>query len=132
MRSAAMRLTQAIRECMTSLRRPATPPPDSRRRLRLEPLEARDAPAVNIWVGPQNGLWSNAANWSLRHSPIASDSLVFSGPGTAGRNTNSVNDLRSVTVAEVRCQAGFTATITIGANTTLTTRQSSTFTGQLF
>ena len=106
-----------------------------RRRLALETLEERAAPAINIWVGPQNGLWSNSANWSLRHAPIASDSLYFYGPGTGtgtgGRNTNSINDVRSVQVTEIRGFGDFTATITIGANTNVSTLASSIFTGQL-
>jgi hypothetical protein len=105
------------------------------RRLALEALEERAAPAANVWVGPQNGLWSNPANWSLRHAPQTSDSLVFYGPasgiGTPGRNTSSVNDLRSVSVFEVRCLPDYTGTITIGPSTGVTTASSSTFQGQL-
>jgi hypothetical protein len=33
------------------------------RRLALESLEDRCVPTTT-WIGPQNGLWSNPANWS--------------------------------------------------------------------
>src|SRR5262245_19446425 len=107
----------------------------SSRKPRLEPLEDRIALAGNIWVGPENGRWSNPANWSLRHVPQPSDSLIFYGPtsgiGTPGRNTSSLNDLPTVTVATVQCFSDYTGTVSIGPGTNVTTLASSTFYGQL-
>ena len=66
-----------------------------RKRLGLEWLEVRLAPATDIWtgLGGANTAWSNAANWSranIQQVPQAGDDLLFDGR-TTNRTTN--NDL---------------------------------------
>src|ERR1700722_9940483 len=68
--------------------------PKAMRRLQLEHLETRLAPATFIWSGAAGtGNWSSAANWTANQAPTGSgDDLVFPA-GTTVLNTN--NDLTS-------------------------------------
>ncbi|WP_244884921.1 Ig-like domain repeat protein [Singulisphaera acidiphila] len=54
----------------------------------LETLESRLAPAVSIWSGAVDGLWSNQGNWDT--PPVSGSDLIF--PDGAG-NTKNTNDL---------------------------------------
>ncbi|MFN4261141.1 MAG: beta strand repeat-containing protein [Gemmataceae bacterium] len=48
------------------------------RRLELERLEDRLAPATAIWTGAAgDGLWTTAANWNGGVAPVAGDDLIF-------------------------------------------------------
>lgn len=63
----------------------------SRSRPRVEHLEARDCPAVNVW---QPGIlsdlqWGTASNWSTGTVPGYGDDVVFN--GTSGNNSCFVN-----------------------------------------
>ena len=84
-------------------------------RPRLEWLEDRVAPAANFWQGTAGGSWSVAANWSLGHTPIASDTLTFDtvAPHT---NTNSVDNIANLTVAGVNFTGGFSGQIDLSGN----------------
>src|SRR4051794_12023595 len=63
------------------------------RRLVLEFLEDRLAPATNSWIGGGvNTLWSNTANWSLGHAPVAGEDLSFSSLAPAATR-NTTDDL---------------------------------------
>ena len=72
-----------------------TLPREKRRKLVLEWLEVRLAPAVtDAWTGLATGLgagqWSAASNWSLGRAPQAGDDLVFGATApTATRLTNN-------------------------------------------
>ena len=59
-------------------------------RPRLERLEDRLAPAVDIWTGAGGGLgnWSNRFNWQGNVAPSPGDDLVFTGTTTQ----NNLND----------------------------------------
>src|SRR5207244_147798 len=77
-----------------------------RRRLTVEPLESRLAPATFQWNGlGGNGFWSNGGNWVGGTAPSGSsatlDSLVFpSGVATTG-TFNNINNatFNSVTIS---------------------------------
>jgi len=47
-------------------------------------------------LGPTNGLWSNAANWTNGVAPVADNSLTFNAPVTGGTRTTT-NDLAAGT-----------------------------------
>jgi autotransporter-associated beta strand protein len=65
------------------------------RRPALEPLEARLAPATDVWTGGGvNGNWSLGTNWNLGRAPQTGDALVF-GSATNG-NTTTVNNIAAV------------------------------------
>jgi hypothetical protein len=83
------------------------------RRLVLEQLEDRLTPTSNVWIGPESGNWSNANYWSLGHVPTSSEDLTFGGPGSA--NTDSVDDISSLTVQNVVSTFDFTSTVSIGS-----------------
>src|SRR5262249_50989301 len=80
----------------------------------LERLEDRVTPAANVWQGPANGLWSDAANWSLGHTPTTTDTLTFNSTDT----NNSVADL-AVTVAGVTL-TGYTGQVSQNTGATVT------------
>lgn len=69
-----------------------------RRRLGLELLEGRIAPASRVWDGGggSDNRWSIAANWDSDTPIAAGDDLTF--PGGAVSQKNSVNDLVAGTV----------------------------------
>ena len=49
-------------------------------RPRLESLEGRLVPAVDVWTGANNAIdlnWSDSKNWSLNAVPGASDTAEF-------------------------------------------------------
>jgi autotransporter-associated beta strand protein len=74
---------------------------------RLEPLEARIAPATLTWDGSADNLWSNSANWDTNTVPQDGDSLVF--PAFVP-NKNNINDLVGLELAS----------LTLGANGLMT------------
>jgi hypothetical protein len=93
--------------------------------LTLETLESRVVPTTNnYWIGPAYGLWSNPANWSAGHTPSSQDWITFN--ASPGKNTNSVDDLKSVTVQNWVSDPSYTATITLltGNRVTSTTNVS--------
>jgi hypothetical protein len=72
-------------------------PSKSSRRLGLEALEGRLAPATDVWTGlGADAHWSTAANWSLHKAPAAGDDLVFPSGVPAGRLATT-NDLAAGT-----------------------------------
>jgi autotransporter-associated beta strand protein len=86
----------------------------ARRRLQLEALEERMAPATHTWTGAASNLWSNNANWT-GGSPAgdASADLVF--PGTAANLTN-MNDLTGLTIQSISFSGMIGADNTISGN----------------
>lgn len=63
-----------------------------RRRLTLEALEDRLAPATNTWTGLGSDTnWSTVGNWSLGQAPQAGDDLVFPANVPAGSLASSNN-----------------------------------------
>src|SRR4051794_39444135 len=84
-------------------------------RLCLETLDERINPfGDNVWIGPEGGVWSDPANWSLGRAPTTGDTLHFGQDQYGyGANTSSYDDIPNVTVGEIDT-AGFTATINIG------------------
>ncbi len=71
--------------------------------------------AVHSWIGPTNGLWSNAANWNGASKPTSGE------PGGTivkfGSNTTSTMDIAGLTIDQI----DFTgANNTINGSTTLT------------
>ncbi len=75
---------------------------------------ARGAPLY--WVGPADGLWSDAANWSLASGgaggdgpPTATDTAVFDGGET---NSAALDAAFAGTVGAVQVTAGYTGSVT--------------------
>ncbi len=71
--------------------------------------------ATHTWIGPSNGLWSNAANWSGASKPTTGES-----GGTIvqfGANTSSSMDIAGLVVDEIHFTG---ANNTINGTTTLT------------
>jgi autotransporter-associated beta strand protein len=56
--------------------RPSRPLARGKRRLAVEPLEERLAPAQDIWLGTTNSNWNTASNWSSG-VPVAGEDLIF-------------------------------------------------------
>ncbi len=98
------------------------------RRLGVEWLETRLAPAVNLlWIGLAAGdhLWSTAANWAdmadktTTHAPAAGDSLIFdqtkvtAGAAKTGTQTTSTDDIANGSFKDLTVAAGFGKAITI-------------------
>jgi hypothetical protein len=87
-------------------------------RPRLEALETRAVPAINAWKGPMGGLWSNPGNWSTGMVPGPNDYVTFGGP--VGANTDSIDDVPSLSVDRVVMSPDVTANLTIAYGATLT------------
>jgi hypothetical protein len=98
----------------------------------VEILEERVLLANSLlWIGPANGLWSVANNWAImggaggNAAPVNGDTVVFS-PSTGvngqnGTNTNSKDDIASLSVSEVNpLDNTFTSTITLNQSLTVT------------
>jgi hypothetical protein len=62
-------------------------------------LPAR-AVTTRTWVGPNNGTWSTAANWSPAGAPQNGDALVFPSPAATAKS--SVNNLVELTVDSIQ------------------------------
>ena len=69
------------------------------RRLQLEWLEHRLAPATHTWTGATSDLWSADANWN-GGSPMGDTSAVLVFPGGA-MNLVNMNDLTGLTVQSI-------------------------------
>jgi autotransporter-associated beta strand protein len=69
------------------------------RRLQLEWLENRLAPATHTWTGAASTLWSNAANWT-GGSPAGDTDAMLVFPAGAMNLTNS-NDLSGLTITSI-------------------------------
>src|SRR5579871_867842 len=93
-------------------------------RLGVETLERRDVPAWLAWTGDAgDSLWSNPANWvefgsGIQRTPDASDLLIFGADG--GTNTPSIDDIPSLTVADIETDNLFDQTVSIQGNLTVT------------
>ncbi|MCC7365769.1 MAG: hypothetical protein IT303_15500 [Dehalococcoidia bacterium] len=75
----------------------------------FEPTPPARAATTLTWVGPDMGLWSEAANWDPAQAPEDGDTLVF-GPLAASETTE--NDLGVLHLAELRVQSADNVTIT--------------------
>ncbi len=107
-----------------------------------EALEDRLAPATFVWIGPNNGNFSTAANWSNAASgaagtPGAGDSLVFplSGtvtPGTVNNDLPAGTAFASITfLSDGWTIAGNTLGVTTGINDTTNTAGTNTISANL-
>jgi hypothetical protein len=79
-------------------------------------LEERDVPAPLVWIGDENGVWSDSSNWidfntSEHRTPEATDTLVFG--ELNGTNTSSIDDIPDLTVANITEGSGFDGQIDI-------------------
>jgi hypothetical protein len=54
----------------------------------IESLETRRLLSTAVWIGPDNGLWSNAANWQGNVVPAPGADVVF--PVHGGFNTDTI------------------------------------------
>ena len=70
-------------------------------RLTLEPLESRLAPAVHIWTGAPNGLWSLSSNWSGGAPTVAETGIQLVFPAST-----SVDNIAGLIVDRISCTAG--------------------------
>jgi autotransporter-associated beta strand protein len=67
-------------------------------RLRVEPLEERLAPAIHVWTGPLDGLWSNTANWNGGvPTNLEPDFTVVE----FGNGTRSIDDIGGLAINEI-------------------------------
>src|SRR5207249_4669111 len=82
----------------TSQSRPRVPHSRTSRRLLVEQLESRLAPATFIWTGAASTSWATGANWQGGIAPPSAsgplDDLVF--PSTATR-FSAINDILGAT-----------------------------------
>ena len=69
------------------------------RRLQLEWLERRLAPATHTWTGAASTLWSNAANWT-GGSPAGDADAMLVFPAGAANLVNS-NDITGLTITSI-------------------------------
>src|SRR5207302_340984 len=94
------------------------------RRLQLERLEDRLAPAIHTWTGALNNLWSNSANWAQGSPAGDSDADLIFPAGAQNIDPNN-NDLPGLSVHSVKISgAGYNIVgngITLNAGITLTT-----------
>src|SRR5437763_6782354 len=60
-----------------------------RRKLHLETLETRLAPAIRTWTGTISNLWSDQGNWQNNKAPNSGDDLIF--PANT-QHQNTFND----------------------------------------
>jgi len=96
-------------------RRPAT-----RRRLWLEVLEDRIAPATVTWTNLAGGDWSKVGNWSTGALPGSSDDFVIPTPNSGVFVTHSQNvadTAKSLTASAPFTLSGGTLTVTANTNT---------------
>jgi hypothetical protein len=81
-RTALRRLIASLsRACLPASRRPVARRPKQVFRPKIELLEERLAPAVDLWTGANfhtDSNWSDGLNWSLGHAPTSSDIAQFS------------------------------------------------------
>jgi len=89
--------------------------------------------ANRFWVAASTGNWNNTANWSAASGgasgasvPGAADAVTFDNGGLGNCNINA-----AVTVVSINVTAGYTGTISQGANT-ITTTGTATFAGGIF
>ena len=95
---------------------PPVPRPHRSRKLAVELLEVRLAPAVLTWNGSIDGSWSKPKNWDVppdeaaARVPTNGDSLVFVG----GQNVTSIDDMAGVTKLQaLTINNGFTKAVRI-------------------
>lgn len=89
------------------------------RKLRLEPLEGREAPAVLEFIGMGNdgGKWTNSANFRntatmMNAAPQTGDKLIFDG---AIKNADSTNDNAMImSLVKITTKGGYNKTIEVG------------------
>jgi hypothetical protein len=93
------------------------------RRLALEFLEDRCVPSATTWIGPENGLWSNAFNWT-NGIPV-NGSAVYFGSAAGGVNTDCVDDV-NVTLNSLTIDASYGRSIALGGGKTLALAASGT------
>jgi SdrD B-like domain/G8 domain len=78
-------------------------------------LEDRVVLDTLTWIGPDNGLWSVAANWSGNKVPGANDTVVFDNTAGVGANTASTMDLGAATrgfhIAGLQTKNGYIRTL---------------------
>jgi hypothetical protein len=89
-------------------------------RLRLENLESRLAPAVDIWTGGNNAIdlnWSDSKNWSLNAVPGASDTAEFTS-GNLVKDANSVVDT-NFSIGALLIDGSWGSTLSVNAALTL-------------
>src|SRR6266404_3110134 len=70
------------------------------RRLRLEPLEDRLAPATHTWTGAANSLWSNNANW-VGGSPMGDPNADLVFPPNSQNELTCTNDISGLTIRSI-------------------------------
>jgi fibronectin-binding autotransporter adhesin len=88
----------------------------SLRRIAVEPLEDRLAPAAHTWnPAATSGLWSNAANWSVGGQPLPGEASVQLTFG-ASTQTNVTNDVANLSFSNIAFNAGAPA-YTLNLNT---------------
>jgi fibronectin-binding autotransporter adhesin len=87
------------------------------RRPGLESLEDRCVPA-SIWIGPENGVWSNPANWSGGVAPGSGSIVQF---GSGGANTDSVDDISGLSIGQLNIDNTYAKTVTLNQSLTVTT-----------
>jgi hypothetical protein len=79
-------------------------------------LEDRCTPS--LWVGTENGNWSNPANW-IGGVPTTGGTAVFN-PGAGGANTDSVDDIANLSLSTLTIDGSYTCILNVTQNLTLT------------
>jgi hypothetical protein len=94
----------------------ARKPASFRRRLSVERLEDRVVPADYTWRGPNDGLWTNPANWGPNAGvPGPADTATFdiTGQGTCIMDLPVPPNQPMPHVGKIVVDSGYTGTITL-------------------
>jgi hypothetical protein len=121
-------LSHPFRTLFAKLSRPARSArrrPPVRQQLRIELLEDRLTPSVDMWTGANyqsDTFWSDAQNWSLGHSPGASDTAWFTNNSSVKASTVTVDTPASIGALDVDANWGGSITssspLTFGGTST--------------
>src|SRR2546430_987569 len=83
-------------------RRRPTLPGKLPRRLQLEFLEERLAPALHIWTGAIDNLWSKPGNWGfLQGAPTPGDLTQELRFPAGAQHSSNLNDIQNLTVQTI-------------------------------
>jgi hypothetical protein len=78
---------------------------------------------VNNWTGNNDNSWSNSANWSLGHVPATGETATFNNANLTGGANKTVNMNTTYAagspLGNIDIQSGYTGSLTINANITV-------------
>src|SRR6266849_4356878 len=111
-----------LRRLFGPSRRKTSRPSTKYYRPRLEALEERSVPSVDMWWGHVNADWNTGTNWTLGRVPLPGDDVEFDGttdPLTGQTFNNPVTLSSTVEVNSITVQNNYSKTITLNAGVKL-------------